>query len=117
MKHSDLSNFTHGELSAFKNYQITLGKLELLDLIATNKINIPDELSEKLFLLCKDSIQLYEDISGHSCDFVQPIGQLSIKDKLECAKNIVLIIEKVIHNDDMRNLGLSLINKLFDIFN
>lgn len=63
MTYDELSKFTHGELRNFTHKQLMQDKLELLESLADERAKIPKEVLEKLHLLCKESLNIYENLN------------------------------------------------------
>ena len=54
MRHSELKNFTHKQLSAFKNQELSLDKYELIAKAENASIELPDDVKNKLYELCTE---------------------------------------------------------------
>ena len=46
MRHSELKNFTHKQLSAFKNQELSLDKYELIAKAENASIELPDDVKK-----------------------------------------------------------------------
>lgn len=114
MKHSELSNFTYGELSNFTYSQLALDKFKLIEKISNEEIIIPDDVSRKLFDLCTETVQTYENITGEKVVFTPPSdkNKMSLKDKITCISLIFGILDKAMTNESIKTL-LSDVYKCF----
>lgn len=64
MKHEDLSKFTHEELNSFKQIQLAMNKLDLLESYCSDTENFPQDIANKLYEMCSDILKKYNCTSS-----------------------------------------------------
>lgn len=104
MTYGELSKFTWAELSNFTHGQLSKDKLELLSSISKGEINIPEDVADKIYSLCMETIQSYEKATGKKCDIPQPKPTMSIKDKLSCINLLLSIFDKLQRNIELKDV-------------
>lgn len=115
MTWGELSNFTWGELSNFTWGQLSKDKLELLNSISKGELDVPEDVADKIYTLCLETIQSYEKATGKKCDIPQPKPTMSIKDKLTCINLLLSIWDKLPKDLDYKNLWDTFVKALNSI--
>ena len=95
MTFGELSKFTWGELSNFTYGQLSKEKLELLNLIAKGEIEVSEDIADKIYQLCMETIQTYEKATGKKCDIQKEKPAISFKEKLSYIHLLLSIWDKL----------------------
>ena len=111
------SNFTWDEASNFTWEQFSQDKLAILEAISNGEIEVPSEIADKVYNLCVDSIQQYEEATGKSQEALEMKSKISLKDTLSCIKLVIDIISILSKSINFQKLASSIGEKLADILN
>lgn len=119
MKYGELGNFTYGELKYFTYGQLSLDKFDLIEKISSGEIELPNDVSQKLYDLCAKTVHRFESITGERIEFVQPSDKntMTLKDKINCISLLFNIFDRTMANENIKELLSTLLSRFVDFFN